>query len=213
MNAKERKDDEERLRKCRFWKDEGASIEEGCAKKKQKLADLEALCALPGLPPTPAPIPVIPPTPAPIPVLPPTPAPIPVLPPTPAPIIPILPTERKIDFKTGCRNKKMTRDKMFLGGYTEMAQWMTSKNIGEPCDIGNSGYNAKRGYGADRSDNRKYGFNRSGVREYCEGQKFNFMIKGAKAKAYEWCCKYGDEIGAELKPISVRACQKAKYFP
>jgi len=94
-----------------------------------------------------------------------------------------------------------------------MAKWMTTRNVGEPCDIGNSGYNSARGVGVDRSDNRKYGFNRSGVREYCEGQKFNFMIKGAKANAYKWCCIYGDAIGASLKPISQNQCLKAGYKP
>jgi len=186
MSTAERKQDEERLRKCREWKQYGRSIKEECANIAEELAYLEEACPPPVLPP----IPILPPTPL-------TP-PEPVSPPQPA----------KINFKDGCRNKKMTRDKMFLGGYTEMAQWMTRFNVGEPCDIGNSGYNP----GVDRSDNRKYGFNRSGVREYCEKNKFNFSVE-SKKDAYKWCCIYGDAIEAELSAINKNKCAKAGHYP
>jgi len=98
-----------------------------------------------------------------------------------------------------------------------MAAWAVgNKNVGEPCDIGNSGYNAARGKGADRSDNRKYGFNRSGVREYCVNKnvKFNFQMNDkAKVQSYKWCCIYMESIDGKMSPLKKNQCTKAGHFP
>lgn len=111
-------------------------------------------------------------------------------------------------YETGCRTR-IKRVDTFLGGYNGMAQWLAPRNLGEPCDLGDSGYNNNSRIlgggvrtGIDNSDNRKnnWGFNRLGVKEYCESQGYNFdgTMPKEKLKAYEWCCKYGDIIGVDF---------------
>jgi len=55
--------------------------------------------------------------------------------------------------------------------------------------------------GEDSSDNKKngWGFNRLGVKKYCENQEYNFEgDETGKTKAYWWCCKYGAAIRVDF---------------